>query len=112
MYSKALLTLLRGTPARTIIPCMTDKASKKKRPRDANKLAKNIVDIATGGGDEVIPSQAVHVKDESAVSLGRRGGLRGGHARALKLAPDARAAIARKAAVARWGKKGEGSEGE
>jgi len=30
---------------------MTDKASRKKRPRDPNQLAKSIVDIATGEGE-------------------------------------------------------------
>jgi hypothetical protein len=34
---------------------------------------------------------------------GRLGGLKGGHARAEKLTPEQRAAIAKKAAEARWG---------
>jgi hypothetical protein len=37
---------------------------------------------------------------------GRLGGLKGGHARAEKLSPDERKAIAKKAAEARWSKKG------
>ena len=41
-------------------------------------------------------------KDPAAVSLGRRGGLKGGKARAEKLTPEQRAEIARKAAEARW----------
>jgi hypothetical protein len=36
---------------------------------------------------------------------GKRGGDIGGHARAKKLTPAQRKAIARKAAAARWGKK-------
>lgn len=45
-------------------------------------------------------------KDPAAVSLGRRGGLKGGPARAKKLSAAKRSAIARKAAKARWkGKK-------
>jgi hypothetical protein len=37
--------------------------------------------------------------------LGRRGGLKGGRARAEKLTPEERKAIARKAAKARWDKR-------
>jgi len=37
-----------------------------------------------------------------AVELGRRGGLKGGKARAVRLSPAERAAIARRAARARW----------
>lgn len=42
-------------------------------------------------------------KDPLAVEFGRRGGLKGGRARAEKLSPDERAEIARRAAAARWG---------
>src|SRR5262249_27186721 len=42
-------------------------------------------------------------KNPAAVALGRRGGLKGGKARAEKLTPEERTAIARRAAVARWG---------
>jgi N6-adenosine-specific RNA methylase IME4 len=49
-------------------------------------------------------------KDPLAVEFGRRGGLKGGHARAAKLSPDERAEIARKAAAARWGVKPEAVE--
>lgn len=41
-------------------------------------------------------------KDPVAVELGRRGGLKGGKARAARLSPAQRAAIARRAARARW----------
>ena len=41
-------------------------------------------------------------KDPVAVELGRRGGLKGGKARAAKLSPAQRVAIARRAARARW----------
>jgi hypothetical protein len=44
-------------------------------------------------------------KDPAAVSLGRRGGLKGGKARAASLTAEQRAEIARKAAAARWNKK-------
>jgi hypothetical protein len=42
---------------------------------------------------------------ELARKFGRRGGLKGGKARAEKLTPEQRSAIAKKAAQARWAKK-------
>lgn len=45
-------------------------------------------------------------KNPVAVELGRRGGLKGGRARAEQLTPEQRRAIALKAAQARWGAKG------
>ena len=44
-------------------------------------------------------------KNPAAVALGRLGGLKGGKARAQKLTPKRRSAIARKAADARWKKE-------
>jgi hypothetical protein len=44
-------------------------------------------------------------KDPLAVLLGRRGGLKGGHARAAKMTPSERRKSAMKAAQARWRKK-------
>lgn len=41
-------------------------------------------------------------KNPAAVALGRRGGLKGGKARAASLPPEERSAIAKKAAAARW----------
>ena len=80
---------------------MTGKAPK--RPRDTNQLAKKIVDIATG--EEATDSPEVEEKDPGAVALGRRGGLKGGKARAKKLTAERRSEIARAAADARWSKK-------
>jgi hypothetical protein len=48
-------------------------------------------------------------KDPIAVELGRRGGLKGGKARAAKMTPEERAESARKAAQARWAGKREES---
>jgi hypothetical protein len=42
-------------------------------------------------------------KNPAAVALGRLGGLKGGKARAEKLTPAKRKAIAEKAAAKRWG---------
>lgn len=44
-------------------------------------------------------------KNPAAVALGRLGGLKGGKARAAKLSPAKRKAIAKKAARKRWEKK-------
>jgi hypothetical protein len=68
------------------------------RKLDLNALAKSIVDEATG---EAPPRPA---KDPLAVELGRRGGLKGGKARAAKLSAKQRSDIAKKAAAARWAK--------
>lgn len=74
---------------------------KPKRPRDPNQLAKLIVDIATGEA----PPDAQSEKDPAAVALGRKGGLKGGKARAEALTPAKRSAIAKKAAAKRWAQK-------
>jgi hypothetical protein len=41
-------------------------------------------------------------KNQAAVALGRLGGKKGGKARAARLSPERRKAIAKKAAAARW----------
>jgi len=76
---------------------MPDRSSK--RPRDPNQLAKLVVDIATG---EVEDTSDDTGKDPAAVALGRKGGLRGGKARAAKMSPEERSEAARRAARARW----------
>ena len=75
----------------------------RKRPRDANQLAKLIGDIATGPEDS--PAEDA-TKDPAAVALGRRGGLKGGKARAANLTQEERTASAKRAAAARWAKPG------
>jgi len=47
-------------------------------------------------------SDDLSIKDPHAVVLGRKGGLKGGKARAKKLTPEQHSEIARKAAQARW----------
>lgn len=69
-----------------------------KRPRGPNQLAKLIVDIATGEADDQKPDG----KDPAAVALGRKGGLKGGKARAAKMTPAERSDAARRAATTRW----------
>lgn len=74
-------------------------ATKPKRPRDPNQLAKLIVGIATGEVKDADPDKG---KDPAAVALGRKGGLKGGVARARKLSPEQRSEIAKIAATSRW----------
>ncbi len=69
-----------------------------KRPRDTIERAKLIGDIATGQVEDEVDDG----KDEAAVEFARRGGLRGGRARAAKLTAEERRKIAKKAAEARW----------
>lgn len=74
---------------------MTDKP---KRPRDANQLAKFIVDVATGDDPEV-------PKNENAPSMaerGRKGGKVGGAVRASRMTPEERSQASSQAARARW----------
>jgi hypothetical protein len=72
-----------------------------KRPRDPIQLGKLIVDIATGQ----VEDQEIDNKDDAAVERGRKGGIKGGVARAAQLDPQRRREIAQKAASERWAKK-------
>ena len=80
--------------------------SSKKRPRDVNQLAASIVGDTTDDQPQAVEPAAPE-KDPAAVSLGRRGGLKGGKARAAKLRPEQRREIARAGAAARWKKSSE-----
>jgi hypothetical protein len=72
----------------------------RKRPRDPNQLAKAVVEIATG---EVEDAHHDNGKDPAAVALGRKGGLKGGKARAASMTAEERSEAARRAARKRWG---------
>jgi len=75
----------------------------KRRQRDVNQIASATLRRTLELVDPEAPA-----RDPAAVALGRRGGLKGGRARAEKLSPEERRASALKAARARWAKKGEG----
>ena len=75
-----------------------------KRSRKTNldpvEIARSIVDQITGiSTPEKKPEKA---KDPAAVALGRKGGLKGGPARAAKLTKEQLSESAKKAARARW----------
>ncbi len=71
----------------------------RKRSSDVNELGKRLVDEATGNAPRTDPPE----KDPAAVALGRKGGLKGGKARAASMTPEQRREAAKKAAAARWG---------
>jgi hypothetical protein len=80
------------------------KRSSKRKPRqkDPFQLAKSILDQAVPDAEP--PKEPVKKeKNPAAVALGRLGGQKGGAARAAKLTPAKRKAIAKAAAAKRWG---------
>ncbi len=91
---------MKAPPATATMSAMPDRS--RKRPRDLNQLAASIVDEATS--DAPKPEDT---RDPLAVELGRRGGLKGGKARAEKLSAERRIEIAKKAAAARWANRSE-----
>lgn len=82
---------------------MPTRASKK-RPTDANELAKMIVDMSTGDLPKEEPPPE-REKNPAAVALGKLGASKGGKARAAKLSAQRRKEIAKKAAQSRWASK-------
>ena len=92
---------------------MADRSRKQpKRPRDMNLRAASTVALATGEAVEdapgilQVPEPTPEERHAAAVALGRLGGKKGGPARAKKLTPEQRSESARKAAKARWRRKG------
>lgn len=75
-------------------------AKKSSKPRDVNSMAARIVAQSTDPDDQ--GDDPYEGKNPAAVELGRLGGQKGGAARAAKLTPAERSAIAKKAAAARW----------
>jgi hypothetical protein len=64
---------------------------------DLNRLAARIV------RDSTDPAARADGKDPAAVERGRKGGQRGGKARAERMTAEQRSESARRAARARWG---------
>jgi hypothetical protein len=90
---------------------MPKRSSKKSRLTDIRQLARAIVEEATGESltDQPLTKKSLQKstrkKNPAAVALGKLGGPKGGAARAKKLSPEQRKAIAQKAARARWGNR-------
>lgn len=79
--------------------------SRKQRLPDPNQFAMGILEQITGETIAPKPAPPDDGKDPAAVALGRKGGLKGGKARAASMTKKQRVASAKKAAAARWGKK-------
>jgi hypothetical protein len=79
--------------------------SRKPRLPDPAEMVFGIVQ-AISGETPLEPAPADDGKDPAAVALGRKGGLVGGKARAAKMTAKQRSASAKKAALARWKKRG------
>jgi hypothetical protein len=76
--------------------------SRKPPKKDFNQIARSIVDQVTGDSSPTTTTEPEKEKDPAAVALGRKGGLKGGVARAAKMTAKQRSESARKAAKARW----------
>jgi hypothetical protein len=76
-------------------------AKRLKRPRDPVQLGKLVGDILTGQVEDAQPESE---RPSAAHEFARKGGLKGGKARAIKLGPKRRTEIAKKAAQVRWQK--------
>ncbi len=74
-------------------------AEKHQGPKDFTETAFDVFQKAIGE-----KPQEDTTKNPAAVELGRKGGLKGGKARAAKLTPEQRSEIAKRAAAKRWGK--------
>jgi len=76
----------------------------KLRP-DAAEIAYRVMQEATGQAPRTVPGEGA--KNPEAVERGRKGGKKGGKARAMNLTEEERAEAAKLAARARW-KRGAG----
>ena len=83
---------------------MPNRSRKPKLP-DPNTTAFGIVQAISGEPPTEAASPPADGKDPAAVALGRKGGLKGGPARAKAMTKKQRTAAAKKAAAVRWGKK-------
>jgi hypothetical protein len=73
------------------------------KDRDFAVNALRVVEQAIGEHMDGTPLEDPDAgKNKAAVALGKLGGKKGGKARAAKLSPERRKAIAKKAAAARW----------
>lgn len=86
---------------------MPKRSSKRSKAQpDANEVAHGITAYLSGEAPKP-EKPPVKAKNPAAVALGKLGGAKGGPARAAKLSPAKRAAIAKKAAKARWTKNAD-----
>lgn len=86
---------------------MPNRSRTTKRPRDFNARAFQSVAILTGTAEAQPPAEPEDPVRAAAALIGRKGGLKGGKARAAKMTPEERSASAKKAAEARWKDRAE-----
>lgn len=84
--------------------------AKKKPTTDVSVTAFEVPQAVTGKPTdqyhyETTAGKSAKKKNPAAVALGRLGGLKGGNARAAKLSAKQKVAIAKNAAIARWGNR-------
>jgi len=86
-----------------------DRDPDKLRP-DVNELAFKTVQAALGKAEKPVPpdERTDADKDSEAVERGRKGGLKGGKARADVLTPEELSRIAKQGAEVRWAKQHTG----
>jgi hypothetical protein len=92
IFERAGIKTERDSEEKGKIAAMPKRSSK----RDDFQNALRVVEKAIGGTLK---------KNPAAVALGRRGGLKGGKARAESMTPQRRKEIAQQAAKTRWAKK-------
>jgi hypothetical protein len=85
---------------------MPSRASKPKRPRDPNLLARSVVEDLIGERMDgtPLPAEPPDTRNPAAVALSKLGASKGRKARAESLSARKRKQIAKRAAEARWGK--------
>jgi hypothetical protein len=84
---------------------MKKKPGRKPDVLDINQLAARITELATGEPvGPLVEEPTGPAKDPAAVALGRKGGLKGGPARAKKLGKKKLSEAGKKAAQTRWNK--------
>ena len=84
-------------PSRISMPSRVSKGKK----RDFTQIAKGIIDKIIGNA----PPEKPDTRNPHAVALSKLGASKGGKARAAKLSPKKRKAIAKRAAEKRWGNR-------
>jgi len=101
--------------ARSTVDRATGVAKKKPAKPAPATTKRDAADIDRAASEGMAQPQALPVnkkrtkkKDPAAVELGRKGGLKGGKARASRMTKEELSESARKAARARWRKKTEG----
>ena len=105
MTALARLSILQFYLALGIMQGMA-RPGPKPKTLDPNQFAAAVLEAVTGepAGGSVPKEETGPAKDPAAVALGRKGGLKGGPARAKKLGKKKLSEAGKKAAAARWGK--------